>query len=250
MNESLRAILVDDELSSLQNLQQKLQEYCPTVKIVAALQKPEEAIPLIKAHKPNVLFLDIEMPRMSGFRLLEELGQYEAEIIFTTAYNHFAIEAMRISAFDYLVKPIAIAELQQAVNRLSKQKARQTHERLNILRKSIAESKNQDNKIAVPTNEGLEFIVIKNIVRIESSASYSRIFLVNGQSIVVTRLLKDFEEILAPYRFFRVHNSHLINLSYIRKYIRGEGGQVMMENGDLVDVSRRKKEEFLSLLNG
>jgi two-component system, LytTR family, response regulator len=250
MNDQLRAILVDDELNSLQNLQQKLQEYCPAVKIVAALQKPEEAIPLIKALKPNVLFLDIEMPRMSGFRMLEELGEYEAEIIFTTAYNHFAIEAMRISAFDYLVKPVAIAELQKAVNRLSQQKARQTHERLNILRKSIAESKSQDNKIAVPTNEGLEFIVIKNIVRIESSASYSRIFLVNNQSIVVTRLLKDFEEILAPYRFFRVHNSHLINLSYIRKYIRGEGGQVMLENGDLVDVSRRKKEEFISLLNG
>ena len=250
MNEMLRAILVDDELNSLQNLQQKLQEYCPAVKIVAAVQKPEEAIPLIKALKPNVLFLDIEMPRMSGFRMLEELGEYEAEIIFTTAYNHFAIEAMRISAFDYLVKPVAIAELQKAVNRLNEQKARQTHERLNILRKSIAESKSQDNKIAVPTNEGLEFIVIKNIVRIESSASYSRIFLVNGQSIVVTRLLKDFEEILAAYRFFRVHNSHLINLSYIRKYIRGEGGQVMMENGDLVDVSRRKKEEFISLLNG
>ncbi|HTQ63453.1 MAG TPA: LytTR family DNA-binding domain-containing protein [Puia sp.] len=250
MTDLLKAILVDDELSSLQNLQQKLQEYCPSVKVIAAVQKPEEAILLIRHHKPDVLFLDIEMPKMSGFRLLEELGDYEAEIIFTTAYNHFAIEAMRISAFDYLVKPVAIADLQQAVNRLAQQRTKQTRERLNILRKSITETKNQENKIAVPTNEGLEFIVIKNIIRIESSSSYSRIYLVNGQSLFVTRLLKDFEELLLPYRFFRVHNSHLINLSYIRKYIRGEGGQVVMENGDLVDVSRRKKEEFLSLLNG
>ena len=250
MTDLLKAILVDDELSSLQNLQQKLQEYCSSVKVIAAVQKPEEAILLIRHHKPDVLFLDIEMPKMSGFRLLEELGDYEAEIIFTTAYNHFAIEAMRISAFDYLVKPVAIADLQQAVNRLAQQRTKQTRERLNILRKSITETKNQENKIAVPTNEGLEFIVIKNIIRIESSSSYSRIYLVNGQSLFVTRLLKDFEELLLPYRFFRVHNSHLINLSYIRKYIRGEGGQVVMENGDLVDVSRRKKEEFLSLLNG
>ena len=250
MNELIKAVLVDDELSSLQNLQQKLEEYCPSVKVISAMQKPEEAILVIRAHKPSVVFLDIEMPRMSGFRMLEELGEFEAEIIFTTAYNHFAIGAMRISAFDYLVKPVAIADLQQAVNRLTQQRARQTQERLNILRKSIAENKNQDNKIAVPTNEGLEFIIIKNIVRIESSSSYSRIYLVNGQSLFVTRLLKDFEELLAPYRFFRVHNSHLINLSYIRKYIRGEGGQVMLENGDMVDVSRRKKEEFLSLLHG
>jgi len=250
MTDSLKAILIDDELSSLQNLQQKLQEYCPSVKVVAAVQKPEEAILLIRHHKPDVLFLDIEMPKMSGFRMLEELGDYEAEIIFTTAYNHFAIEAMRISAFDYLVKPVSIADLQQAVNRLAQQKTKLTRERLNILRKSITESKNQENKIAVPTNDGLEFIIIKNIIRIESSSSYSRIYLIGGQSLFVTRLLKDFEELLLPYRFFRVHNSHLINLSYIRKYIRGEGGQVMMENGDLVDVSRRKKEEFLSLLNG
>ncbi len=250
MHELLKAILIDDELSSLQNLQQKLAEYCPSVKVMAAVQKPEEAILLIRTFKPHVLFLDIEMPKMSGFRMLEELGDYDGEIIFTTAYNHFAVEAMRISAFDYLVKPVSIADLQQAVHRLNRERAKQTQERLNILRKSITENKNQENKIAVPTNEGLEFIVIKNIVRIESSSSYSRIFLVNGHNLFVTKLLKDFEELLAPYQFFRVHNSHLINLTHIRKYIRGEGGQVMMENGDLVDVSRRKKEEFLGLLHG
>jgi len=178
------------------------------------------------------------------------LGDFEGEIIFITAYNHFAIEAMRISAFDYLVKPVSIADLQNAISRLQQQKGRHTKERLNILKQSIGENKSQDSKIAVPTNEGLEFIVIKNIIRIESSTNYSRLFLTNKHSLLVTKLLKDFEELLTPYRFFRVHNSHLINLNYISKYIRGDGGQVVMENGDVVDVSRRKKEQFLGLMAG
>ncbi len=249
MTNDLRAILIDDELNSLENLKSKLEKYCPAVKILAALEKPEEAVQLVRQQKPDVLFLDIEMPKMNGFRLVEELGDFEGEIIFITAYNHFAIEAMRISAFDYLVKPVSIADLQNAVTRLQQQKGRNTKERLNILKQSIEENRSQDNKIAVPTNDGLEFIVIKNIIRIESSTNYSRLYLSNKNSLLVTKLLKDFEEILTPYRFFRVHNSHLINLNYIIKYIRGDGGQVVMENGDVVDVSRRKKEQFLGLLS-
>lgn len=248
MTTTLKAILIDDELNSLQNLQNKLEKYCPAVKVLSALQKPEEAIQIIKQYKPDVLFLDIEMPKMNGFRLVEELGDFEGEIIFITAYNHFAIEAMRISAFDYMVKPVSIADLQNAISRLLHKRTAHTKERLSLLKQSIEENKSQDNKIAVPTNEGLEFIIIKNILRIESSTNYSRLFLINKQSLLVTRLLKDFEELLTPYKFFRVHNSHLINLNYISKYIRGDGGQVVMENGDVVDVSRRKKEEFLSLL--
>ena len=248
MATDLKAILIDDELNSLQNLQSKLEKYCPVVKVVASFQKPEEAIPQVRQQKPDVLFLDIEMPKMNGFRLIEELGGFEGEIIFITAYNHFAIDAMRISAFDYLVKPVSIAELQMAIARLQQQRSKHTKERLNILKQSIEENKSQENKIAVPTSEGLEFIVIKNIIRIESSTNYSRLYLTNKQPLLVTKQLKDFEEILTPYRFFRVHNSHLINLNYISKYIRGEGGQVVMENGDVVDVSRRKKEEFLELI--
>jgi two-component system LytT family response regulator len=248
MTNNLRAILIDDEVNSLENLQNKLHKYCPAVKVLAALEKPEEAILCVRQQKPDVLFLDIEMPRMNGFRFVEELGDFEGEIIFITAYNHFAIEAMRISAFDYLVKPVSIADLQNAVTRLQQQRGRHTKERLNVLKQSIGDNKSQDNKIAVPTNEGLEFIVIKTIIRIESSTNYSRLYLTNKHSLLVTKLLKDFEELLTPYRFFRVHNSHLINLNYISKYIRGDGGQVVMENGDVVDVSRRKKEEFLGLI--
>jgi|SRR6266487_4365655 len=246
--ELMKAILVDDEQSSLQNLQQKILEFCPGIKIVATAQKPEEAIFLIRHHNPDVIFLDIEMPRMSGFRVLEELQDVQAEIIFTTAYNHYAIDAIRISAFDYLVKPISVEDLQNAVNRLMVQHKRQTQEKLNILKKSLQENKSQDDSIAIPTGDGMEFINIKNIVRIESSSNYSKLYLLNGHTLLVTRLLKDFEEMLLPYRFYRVHHSHVINLSYIKKYIRGEGGQVVMQNGDVVDVARRKKEEFLKLI--
>jgi two-component system LytT family response regulator len=249
MSDILTAILIDDELSSLNNLKQKLEEFCSSVQIVATSQKPEEALFLIRQHKPDVLFLDIEMPKMSGFGMLEELGDYDAEIIFTTAYNQYAIDAIRISAFDYLVKPVAIRDLQNAVNRLLTIRSSRTKERLHILKESVADVRSPGNKIALPTNDGLEFIKIIDILRIESSSCYSKVFFVNGKMLLVTRLLKDFEEILAPYRFFRVHNSHLINLQYIQKFVRADGGQIIMENGDIIGISRRRKDEFLTLFH-
>jgi len=246
--DTLKAIIIDDELSSQQNLQQKLIEFCPDIKVIASAQKPEEAILLIRQHNPDVIFLDIEMPRMNGFRMLDELGELDFDIIFTTAYNHYAVDAIRISAFDYLMKPIAIKDLQNAVERLVKQRQGRTKDKLDVLRQSLSSSKSQEEKMAIPTSEGLEFIPIKTIMHIESSSNYSKLFFTDGKSLLVTKLLKDFEDMLLPYNFYRVHNSHLINLAYIKKYIRGEGGQVIMQNGDVIDVARRKKEEFLKLI--
>ena len=245
---TLKTILIDDELSSLENLQQKLNEFCPDVEIVATAQKPEEAILLIRQHKPDTIFLDIEMPRMNGFRMLDELGDVDFNIIFTTAYNHYAIDAIRISAFDYLMKPVAIKDLQNAVERLIQYRQSHTKDKLDVLRQSLLSNKSQEEKIAISTTEGLEFIPIKNIMHIESSSNYCKIFFIEGKSQLVTRLLKDFEDLLLPYNFYRIHHSHLINLTYIKKYLRGEGGQVIMQNGDVIDVSRRKKEEFLRLI--
>jgi two-component system, LytTR family, response regulator len=246
----LKAILVDDELNSLQNLQYKILEYCPTVKVVAQSQNPEEAIRLIQQFKPDVIFLDIEMPRMSGFKMLEQIPEIDFEVIFITAYNHYAIHAIRISAFDYLVKPVSIEELQQTVERLGVATFKKIKERADMLKKNLANPKSQEDHIALPANDGLEFIQIKQIVRIESSSNYSKVVLQNGQQLLVTRQLKDFEELLQDYRFYRVHHSHLINLNYISKYVRGDGGQITMRNGDVIDVSRRKKEVFLKLIGG
>ncbi len=248
--EKISAILVDDELSSLQNLQQKLESFCPEVQLVAMTQKPEEALLLIQQHKPDVIFLDIEMPRMNGFRMLDELDAYDFEIIFTTAYHHYAIDAIRMSAFDYLMKPIAIADLQNAVQRLAQAKQTHTKEKIDILKNSLQDKKSQEDKIAIPTYEGIEFIAIKNILHIESSSNYSKLYLHDNKVITVTKLLKDFEDMLLPYRFYRIHNSHLINLNYIHKYLKADGGQVMMQDGTVIDVARRKKEEFLKLLTG
>ena len=248
--EKIKAIVIDDELSSLQNLQQKIVEFCPTIHVVAMAQKPEEAILLINHHKPGVLFLDIEMPKMSGFRMLEEIKEIDFEIIFTTAYNHYAIEAIRIAAFDYLLKPIAIKDLQQAVDRLNKIRNPQTKEKIDILKTSMNDNKTQEDKIAISTTEGLEFIPIKNILHIESNSNYSKIYFHNNRTLTVTKLLKDFEDMLVPYHFYRVHNSHLINLNYIQKYLRGNGGRVMMQDGTEIEVARRKKDEFLKMISG
>jgi two-component system LytT family response regulator len=245
----LKAILIDDELPSLQNLQHKLKEFCPDVNVVATTQKPEEAIQLIEHHRPDVIFLDIEMPRMNGFKMLEEIKEKKFDIVFTTAYNHYAIDAIRISAFDYLVKPIAVKDLQNSVARLLKTQHKQIPEKLDILRQNLADSRSQNDKISIVTNEGVEFFEISQIIRIESSSNYSKIHFKDGKVLLVTKLLKDFEEILTPYRFYRIHNSHLINLSYIKKYLRGDGGQVLLQNGEVIDVARRKKEEFLKLIS-
>lgn len=246
--EKIKAILIDDEFNSLQNLEKKLQEFCPDINIVAITQKPEEGIQLIRQHQPDVVFLDIEMPRMSGFRLLEELGEYDFDIIFTTAYNHYSIDAIRISAFDYLVKPIGIEELQQAVERLTKSKGTQTKEKIDILKKSLSDNRSQEDKIAISTSEGIEFVPIKNILHIESKSNYSKIYLPEDKTIMVSKILKDFEEMLLPYNFLRIHNSHLINLNYIKKYMRKNGGQVMLQDGTVIEISRRKKEEFLKMI--
>ena len=248
--QALKAVLVDDELNSLQNLQLKIQEYCPTIRVVAQTQNPEEGIQLIHQHKPDVLFLDIEMPRMSGFKMLEQIPDVDFEVIFITAYNHYAINAIRICAFDYLVKPVGIEELQKTIERLAHFNVKKTRERADLLKKNLANPKSQEDHIAIPTHDGLEFILIKQIIRIESSSNYSKLVLQNGQHMLVTRQLKDFEELLQDYRFYRVHHSHLINLNFIARYVRGDGGQITMRNGDVIDVSRRKKEVFLKLIGG
>lgn len=246
--ETLKAILVDDEINSLQNLQQKLKEFCPAVQVVVTAQQPEEAILFIHHYKPDVVFLDIEMPRMNGFKLVDEIEEIDFEIVFVTAYNQYAIDAIRISAFDYLIKPVAVKDLQSCVDRLLESRVRKTRERLNVLKQSLAEKKSQDEKIVLQTDDGLEFFDIKNIVRIEADAN-TIIVCNNGQRTPVTMHLKDLEELLAKYRFFRINTAHLINLVYIKKYKDGEGGEVIMQNGDIVSVAKRKKDEFLKLIS-
>ncbi|MCW5913206.1 MAG: response regulator transcription factor [Chitinophagaceae bacterium] len=245
----LKTIIVDDELPSLQNLEQKIREFCPDLEIIATIQKPELAAQIINSQKFDLLFLDIEMPRINGFKLLELITDRQFDIVFTTAYNHYAIDAIRISAFDYLLKPIGVSELQATINRLIENKSGSTQQRLDVLKKSLSGNLSQEDRISINTTEGIEFYQIKEIVYIESSSNYSKLHLENGKVLLVTRLLKEFDELLTPYSFFRVHHSYLINLNHLKKYIKGDGGQVVLSNGDTLDVSRRRKDEFIKALN-
>lgn len=244
-----KAVIVDDELPSLQNLEFKIKEFCPDVKVVATFQRPEDAIAHLSSHKPDILFLDIEMPRINGFSLLERFPEFSFDVIFTTAYDHYAIEAVRQGVFDYLVKPINVTELQKAISRLAQKTTIKPTNRTELFVDGSQDGYSQKNKISITTTDGIDFYKISDIIYIESSSNYCKLYLLGGQKILATRLLKEFEELLARYRFFRIHHSYLINLNHLKKYIRGDGGQVVMSDDTLLDVSRRKKEEFMKLLS-
>lgn len=243
----MRAIIVDDELNSLQNLEQKISEFCTRVELVGAFQKPEEAILEINSLKPDLLFLDIEMPRINGFKLLDQLSDFHGEVIFTTAFGHYAIDAFKVAAFDYLVKPISISELQDSIDRLSLRSITKAKQRFRILSDTLTKNGKID-KIAVPNNHEVEIIGLSDIIRVEGDGNYSKIVLLDGTSILITKILKEFEDILTPYHFYRVHNSHLININHIKRYIKADGGQIEMSNNDLIEISRRKRHEFLEIL--
>jgi len=246
--ETLKAILVDDEINSLQNLQQKLAEFCPAINVVVTAQQPEEAILFIHHYKPDVVFLDIDMPRMNGFKMIEEIEDVDFEIVFTTAYNHYAVEAIRISAFDYLVKPVSVKDLQSCVSRLTEHRIRKTRERLNILKQGLSDARSQDDKMALPTKAGIDFIRIKDILYIESDSEQSNMVLSDNRTVTVSKSLRELEEMLSGYRFYRINTPFLINLLSISRYIPGDGGDVLMQNGETIPVSKRKKEEFLKMI--
>ena len=245
----LKAILVDDEESNLSSLKEKLFRNCPQVKVIALCTNAKQAIEYIDNQQPDIVFLDIEMPVMNGFLMLQNLSYKNFELIFTTAYDHYAVKAIRFSALDYLVKPIEIEELKSAVLRAEEKRQHvKTNEQLEMLLENLAQKQAFFQKIAIPTSEGLQFIRISEIIYLEASINYTNIFLSNQQKLLVSRTLKDFEDILPVQIFLRIHHSYIINKEYAEKYIRGEGGQVLLSNGVILDVSKRKKSEFLKAI--
>jgi two-component system LytT family response regulator len=248
-NKILRAILVDDEESSLNSLKEKVYRHCPQVDIIATCDDAEKAINSIDSLKPDLVFLDIEMPVMNGFLMLQQLSFKNFELIFTTAYDHYAIRAIRFSALDYLVKPIEIEELKSAVDRAAKKKEGLTaNHQLELLLENLTPQKNNYHRIAIPTTEGLQFIKLNALVYMEASVNYTHIYMESGQKYTVCRTMKDFEEVLPSDTFLRIHNSYIINKNFAEKYIRGEGGQVVLSNGVVLDVAKRKKAEFLKAI--
>ena len=204
----LTAVLIDDESSSRNSLRQKLVTNCPDITIVAECESGEDGIKAIKTHDPDIVFLDVEMPRMNGFVMLQQLEQRSFELIFTTAYDHYAISAIRFSALDYLVKPIEIKTLKEAVER-AKEKIQTDlpNQRIETLLHNLIDEKNLHNRIAIPSLEGLQFIEITDIIYLEAESNYSFIYLQTPTRITVSKTLKDFEELLPSHTFIRIHHS-------------------------------------------
>jgi two-component system LytT family response regulator len=245
----LKAILIDDEASSRNSLRQKLSAYCPEVEIIAECEDGESGIKTIDSSEVDIVFLDVEMPRMNGFTLLQQVSKRNFEVIFTTAYDHYAIHAIRISALDYLVKPVEVEELKASVEKANQKRSNPSaNRRLETLLQNLVSEKAADNRLAIPSQEGLTFIALSEIIYLEAESNYTVIHIDDRSKIIVSKTLKDFEELLPPNIFLRIHHSYIINKNRIVKYLKGEGGQVIMTNGSTLDVSRRKKEEFLNAI--
>lgn len=242
----IQAIIVDDELKSRESLKILLEDFCDNVTVKALCQNVDEAIAAIQANRPDVVFLDIQLQRETGFDLLTRLKDFSFEVIFTTAYSEYAIKAFKFSAIDYLLKPIDIEELKASIAKVDKRLNDSISLRLQQLMQNLKTGAAENYKLALPTSDGLIFVKTQDILYCEAASNYTEITLSDGKKYVVSRTLKDYEDLLGEHNFYRIHNSTLINLNAIKKYIRGEGGYVIMANDKSLDVSKRKKEGFLA----
>ncbi len=248
----IRAVIIDDEQHSIETLKWKLENYCGNVQVVAAFDSPSEGIRYLKSNATDILFLDIEMPLLNGFDVLEELGRdVPFDIIFTTAYDNFGIQAVKFSALDYLLKPVQNKDLKEAIDKhVKKTGVRPQAVQIEALLNNVqAQRKGRPGKIALASKESIEFVEPADIIVCISSSNYTTIYLSDGRKKVISKTLKDFEELLEPFRFYRTHNSHLINLERVREFIRGDGGYLVMENKMKVPVSKNRKEKLLELLS-
>jgi two-component system LytT family response regulator len=244
----IKAIIVDDEPYCCDALELLLEKYCPEVKVAETCHSGELALAAIKTLNPQIVFLDIEMPKMSGFEMLEKLPEINFDLIFTTSYDQYAIKAIRFSALDYLLKPVDREELQQAVQKVVSRSKDQVPQQLKILLQKISQPTVKVQRIALPTMEGLQLIPIDSIVSCSSSSNYTIFHLKDKQKITVSRTLKETEEMLEEHSFIRVHNSFVVNLNEISKYVKGEGGYLVMSDSTTIDVSRSKKEVLFQKL--
>jgi two-component system LytT family response regulator len=245
----IKAIIVDDEQHCIEALHTMLQKKCPEVTVVGSVNSVKDAKDLITELQPDVVFLDVEMPHQNGFELLKLFDKINFDVIFTTAYEQYALKAIKFNALDYLLKPFSVKELQDAIQKCVSRRQGQVNEQhtspIEVFLQNMKTLHQTHKKIALPTINGLVFTPVQNIVRCESTGNYTRIFFTDKKNLMVSRPLKEFEELLTDVDFFRVHNSHLINLQQMQSYIQGEGGFALMSDGTQVEVSRRRKADFL-----
>jgi len=246
----ITAIIIDDEQHCIDRLTTLIEEYCSTnVQLLEACNSVEQGLICIRKLHPDLVFLDVEINDKTGFDLLKQVNKINFDIIFTTAFEKYAVQAFRFSAIDYLLKPIEPGDLVQAVEKVkAKISKEEISAKIEVLFHNLKSIQGVSKRINVPTMNGLVFLHVDEIIRCQSDVNYTTIFLKNKQKLLVAKTLKEFEELLTEYNFFRVHNSHLINLAYIKSYNKGKGGFVSMIDNSEIEVSTRRKEEFLKKL--
>jgi len=245
----IRTVLIDDEVDSIRVLQKLIESFCPEVSIVGTADGVETGAGLIRSVSPDLALLDIEMVGGNAFDLLNRLQPIDFKVIFVTAFDDYALRAFKYSAVDYLLKPIDIDDLRTAISRVgSTPVVTSFDQQLTMLMKNLEGFRQAQQKIAIPTITGLVFVPFQDILRFEGRGSYTNIYLSGGEQIVATRAIKEYEEMLPESVFFRVHNSQIINLHKMQRYNKGRGGEVVMEDGSVIEVASRRRDEFLRRL--
>jgi two-component system LytT family response regulator len=240
----IKTVIVDDESDAVNFITSIIQEYCPNLKIIGTANSAKEGIHVIREKQPDLVFLDVEMPHGTGFDLLAQFPQKMFDVIFITAFNQYAIKAIKFSALDYILKPINISEFLAAVAKvLDKKVVINSNNSFNDLLENLKTI--LPAKLAIPTAEGMEYLNTKEIIRLEADRNYCWFHLLDGKKHLVCRNLKEYQELLSDNHFFRPHNSHLINLEKVKKYVRQEGGFIEMIDGSQIPVSRTKRDLFL-----
>lgn len=246
----LKTVLIEDSADAIEKLQFLLTKYCAaSINLLALASNGQSGIEAIQTHQPDLIFLDIELGDMTAFEMLERIDAVDFQVVFTTAHEQYAIKAIRYSAVDYLQKPIGREELLAAISRAENNPTRILKEQVNQLAQNIRAKSALPEKIALTTSEGLVFKKIEDIVRCESDRMYTIVAMVGGEKLMVSKPMGQLEEILEGQNFFRIHNSHLINMNHIRQFVRSEGGYLVMEDGATVSVARNRKDDFLELFS-
>ena len=246
----IRTLIVEDEKRSARLLEKLLNEFCENIEVAGISYNVPDAYEKVINLKPELVFLDIEMQSETGFDLLKKFSEINFAIIFTTAYEKYALRAIKFSAIDYLLKPIDVADLTLAVSKVEQyQKKNLLKSNLDVLLHNFQNKNNDLQKIALSTSEGLHLISVTDINYCESDGPYTTFYLKNAKPIIVSKHLKEYEELLTPFNFFRIHNSYLINLREIKKYVRGDGGQVEMNDGTLLNVSKSRKDDLVNIIS-
>ena len=246
----INCVLVDDETNALEMMEWLLKTYCPQAEIVAMCNTAEKGIEAINSHKPDVVFLDIEMPRMNGFDMLEQVKNLTFDIVFCTAYDQFAIKAFKYAALNYLLKPVDPDDLKATMQRVEEKRPALSKEQFALLLQHINQSpKSTPSRIALTTGEGLIFVATGDILYCRAESNYTNVVLTGGRKIMVSRVLKELDETLSGADFYRVHSSFLININHVKKFIRGEGGYIVMDNDENITLSRSRRQEFMELFS-